>query len=127
MEPSLIIKFALLGIGVGTLGGLFGVGGGVLMVPALVLLAGLTQKGAQTISLAVMVPMAFVAFLRYRHMSGVPLGWMALLILAAFAIVGANIGTTLVSFMSNRSLQAGFGAFIIAVGAWMIIKACRAG
>jgi uncharacterized membrane protein YfcA len=107
------------------LGGLFGVGGGVLMVPALVLLIGLTQKGAQTISLAVMVPMAFVAFLRYRHMNGVPLGWPPLLILAAFAVIGANLGATGVSYMSNRALQISFGAFIMVVGAWMIIKATR--
>ena len=62
-----LIRLSILGLGVGVLGALFGVGGGVIMVPTLVLIAGISQKEAQGISLAVIVPMALMSFFRYYN------------------------------------------------------------
>jgi hypothetical protein len=125
MDLSMAVKFVLLGVSVGTLGGLFGVGGGVLMVPALVIMIGMAQKSAQGISLIVMVPMALFAFLRYRAMGAITLDWGAIGLLALGAVCGAFLGTGVVGSVSNRPLQTGFGIFMICVGAYMIFRASR--
>ena len=119
--------FQLIGLGfcVGVLGSLFGVGGGIIMVPALAIIAGLTQKQAQGVSLAVMVPMALMSFYRYSRMAETSVDLKMIMVLAVMAIIGANVGSTIVGSVSNRQLQAGFGIFIIAVGAFMVVKAFR--
>lgn len=125
MDMAMIAKLLVLGLSVGTLGGLFGIGGGVLMVPALVLLIGMAQKSAQGISLIVMVPMALFAFLRYRAMGAITLDWAAIGLLALGAVAGAFLGTGVVGSVSNKPLQVGFGIFMICVGAVMIFRASR--
>ena len=69
-------KFALLGAVVGIFSSLFGVGGGIIMVPVLVILAGFGQHMAQGISLAVMVPTALVGGFGYWREGNVNL-WIA--------------------------------------------------
>ena len=126
METALIGKLLVLGTAVGTLGGMFGVGGGVLMVPALVIMMGMAQKSAQGISLIVMVPMALFSFFRYQAMGAITLDWSAIGLLAVGAVAGAFLGTGVVGSVSNRSLQVGFGFFMICMGAYMVFRAARA-
>lgn len=105
----------LIGIGLfaGFLSGLFGVGGGIVIVPALVLLAGYNQRLAAGTSLAAIVPTATVGVISYAT-SGAVL-WLPALVLAAAAVVGAQIGTSLAPRIPQRILQWGFVVFLVAV------------
>lgn len=107
--------FTLIGIGLfaGFLSGLFGVGGGIIIVPALVLLLGYDQRLAAGTSLAAIVPTATVGVISYATSGSV--SWFAALVLAAAAVIGAQIGTTLAPRVSQRALQWGFVAFLIVV------------
>lgn len=118
-----VCSYLLLGLLVGMLGGTFGVGGGVLVVPALVLISGLPQKEAQGVSLGVMVPMALIAFLRYYFNPQLHIDWRIIVLIALTAIIGANIGATLINLVSNRLLQAGFAVLLILVAVQMLVKA----
>ena len=105
----------LIGIGLfaGFLSGLFGVGGGIVIVPALVLLAGYNQRLAAGTSLAAIVPTATVGVISYAT-SGAVL-WLPALVLAAAAVVGAQIGTSLAPRVPQRLLPWGFVVFLVAV------------
>lgn len=105
----------LIGIGLfaGLLSGLFGVGGGIVIVPALVLLAGYNQRLAAGTSLAAIVPTATVGVISYAATGSV--SWLAALLLAVGAVFGAQIGTALSPRLSQRALQWGFVAFLVIV------------
>jgi uncharacterized membrane protein YfcA len=62
-------KYIVLGLVSGVFSSTFGVGSGILMIPALVMMFEFTQKSAQGICLAVMAPMALVGAIRYKLMS----------------------------------------------------------
>lgn len=103
-----------LGIGVaaGILSGLFGIGGGIIMVPALVLV-GLTQREASGTSLAALVaPVAIFGVIEYarRHEIRVPYAVGLGLGLA----VGAFFGARFAGRISNIALQRGFGVLLLA-------------
>jgi|SRR3989339_317341 len=120
-----LLLLSLLGLAVGMLGSLFGVGGGIIMVPALVLVVGLTQKSAQGISLAVIIPMALMSLFRYYNNPDVVMDFRIIVILSIAAIIGANIGSTVVSAVSNRTLQLSFGLLLVVMGIYMAVKAMR--
>ncbi|HVL91691.1 MAG TPA: sulfite exporter TauE/SafE family protein [Actinomycetota bacterium] len=107
----------LIGIGIGllagVLSGLFGVGGGIVMVPALVLL-GLTQREASGTSLAALVaPVAIFGVIEYarRHEIRVPYA----IGLGIGLAIGAFFGARLAGKISNVMLMRGFGALMLAV------------
>jgi len=105
----------LVGLCSGFLSGLLGVGGGVIVVPMLVLLFTLTQKSAQGISLAVMVPVAFLgACLYWKAEIKVDLRIAGLLVMGALA--GTLLGTTLAARLPGDLLRKLFAVFIILVG-----------
>ena len=110
----------LIGFFGGTLGSLLGVGGGILVVPALVLALGVEQKVAQGTSLAMMVPMALMATWRYHANPKIELDWGVIIILSVCAVIGANVGSSVVDYMSPKVLKRLFGIFVIAAGAKMI-------
>jgi uncharacterized membrane protein YfcA len=112
----------IMGIGFlgGTLGSLLGVGGGILVVPALVIALGVEQKVAQGTSLAMMVPMALMATMRYHYNPNIELKWGVIVILAVCAVIGANVGSSIVDYMPPKVLKRIFGIFVIASGAKMI-------
>ncbi len=93
------------GLAAGLLGGLVGVGGGVLMVPALVYAASLGQREAIATSLAAIVPMSIAATVRQHRYGNVDL--RSGLMLGVLGIVGAIIGATLAELLpSGRSRSA---------------------
>nr|WP_229383109.1 sulfite exporter TauE/SafE family protein [Microbacterium allomyrinae] len=104
-----------LGVGLlaGLLSGLFGVGGGTVIVPFLVLLLGFDQRLAAGTSLAAIVPIATVGVISYAMHGSV--AWIAALLLAAGAVVGAQIGTWLLPRLSITVLRWSFVAFLVAV------------
>lgn len=111
------VRFFLLCIGVGLLAGLlsglFGVGGGTVIVPLLVLLLGFDQRRAAGTSLAAIVPTASVGVISYAV--GGDVAWIPALILAAGAVIGAQIGTWLLPKLSQTALRWSFVAFLLAV------------
>ncbi|TFC17404.1 sulfite exporter TauE/SafE family protein [Cryobacterium algoritolerans] len=111
--PRRVILHLLVGLVAGLLSGLFGVGGGVLIVPALVLMLGYGQRLAAGTSLAAIVPTATVGALSYGVTGNV--AWIAALILAGGAVIGAQGGTWLLPRVPVRALQFAFVAFLAVV------------
>lgn len=104
-----------LGIGLvaGLLSGLFGVGGGTVIVPMLLLLLHFDQRLAAGTSLAAIVPTATVGVISYGLTGSV--AWIPAIILAAGAVVGAQIGTWLLARLPQNALRWGFVGFLLVV------------
>ncbi|REJ05838.1 sulfite exporter TauE/SafE family protein [Microbacterium bovistercoris] len=107
------LSYIGIGLAAGLLSGLFGVGGGTIIVPMLVLLLGFDQRRAAGTSLAAIVPIATVGVISYAVSGSV--SWVAALILAVGAVVGAQIGTRLLPRISQRALLWGFVGFLALV------------
>jgi hypothetical protein len=110
-------KLVAIGLGGGLLSGLLGVGGGVVMVPLLVLWAGYAQRQAHATSLGAIIPISIAGIATYGVAGEVR--WWEALALAAGAIVGAPIGATLLVRIDERLLKIIFGTFLVAVAALM--------
>ena len=111
--PRAYAAFIGIGLLAGLLSGLFGVGGGTVIVPLLVLLLAFDQRLAAGTSLAAIVPTATVGVISYAASGSV--AWIPALILAAGAVVGAQIGTRLLPLISQTALRWGFVGFLIVV------------
>ncbi|MFB8385609.1 sulfite exporter TauE/SafE family protein [Microbacterium sp. NPDC055910] len=116
-----------IGLAAGLLSGLFGVGGGTVIVPLLVLGLGFDQRLAAGTSLGAIVPTAAVGVVSYALTDSV--AWIPALILAAGAVVGAQIGTWLLPRMPVTVLRWGFVGFlaIVVVGLFLVIPSRDAG
>ncbi len=113
--------FALLiGVTSGILSAILGVGGGMVMVPAMVLLLGVPQKVAQGISLAAIVPTAFTGMLAHRGMGNVD-SWAAVWV-GLGGLIGAVMGATAMSFVASNTLKFAFGAFLVIMSAMLAFK-----
>ncbi len=116
------MKMLIIALLVGSLGGLIaalcGVGGGVVMVPAFVLALGMDQKQAVATSLAVIVPTALVATVRYAHADLVD--WKVFAGAAVGAVIVAAFGTDLMRSLSDARLTRIFALVMIAVGVRML-------
>jgi uncharacterized membrane protein YfcA len=110
--PLLYGKFAVLGVVVGVFSSLFGVGGGIIMVPVLVLLFSFTQHMAQGVSLAVMFPTTLVAAASYWRQGNVNV-WVALA-LCVGSIPAARFGTELAHRLPQATLRSLFALFMVA-------------
>jgi uncharacterized membrane protein YfcA len=107
------------GTGAGVLSGLFGIGGGVLMVPALVLLIGMGQHRAHATSLAAVVPIAAVGALVFGRASSVDVP--AAILLAAGSLLGVQVGARLMNRLSDDRLAIVFGGFLVALALLMVL------
>ena len=108
------------GLAVGVLTGLVGVGGGFLIVPALVLLAGLPMKEAVGTSLLVIALKSGAGFVGYLGQVEVPWGFLAAF--SGVAVVGIGLGTTLVRFVSQSALRRGFAVFLLVMGTFILYQ-----
>ena len=116
MSAGTISVAIALGVAAGLLAGLFGVGGGILMVPFLLLVAGYTQQQAQGISLAAMVFAALTAAIGYVRGGTVNSAMLLVAIaLGLGAIPGAYAGSVIAQRLPKHSLSALFALFIIAM------------
>ncbi len=110
-----IVSYIVLGLVAGCAGGALGLGGGAIMVPALVMLFGLTQHQAQGTALAVMLPPVFIlAVMRYYSAGNVKVQ-MAAWICLGF-VVGALAGAHIVQDIPSAQLKKLFGIFLIIIG-----------
>jgi uncharacterized protein len=106
-------KLLAIGLGGGLLSGLLGVGGGIVMVPLLVLWAAYSQREAHAISLGAIIPISIAGIATYG-VAGEVQYWQALG-LAAGSIVGARIGAGLLARIDERLLKIVFGTFLVGV------------
>jgi uncharacterized membrane protein YfcA len=114
------LSYILLDLAAGTFGGFMGLGGGILLTPALVYIFGLTQHQAQGTSLAVMVPpITLLAAIKYYHSGDVKLD-MALFIALGF-VAGGLIGASLVQWIPDVLLKKIFGLMLLLVGVKMLV------
>ena len=104
-----------LGLVGGVLAGLFGVGGGIVFVPALTLGLGLAQLTAEATSLAAMVPVVVVGALR-QHRSGL-VDWRAGAIIGVASTVGVLVGVEIATSLSNDTLRRGFAILLLITAA----------
>lgn len=108
------------GMVVGTLTGLVGAGGGFLIIPALVLLAGLPMKEAVGTSLLIIGAKSLLGFL--GDLGHQAIDWTFLLLFSAFAIAGIFAGTALSRRISGDKLKPAFGWFVLVMGIYIIGK-----
>jgi uncharacterized membrane protein YfcA len=110
------IVFILIGLGAGTLAGLFGIGGGIIIVPALVFFAGFAQRVANGTSLAVfLLPVGALGAWAYYKEGNVRVG--PALIMAAGLFVGAYIGARLNHAVPLPVLRRGFAILLVVTAA----------
>jgi uncharacterized membrane protein YfcA len=118
-RPASPIRLAIVGALGGLLSGAFGVGGGILMVPLLIVLAGMDQRRAAATSLAAIVPTAVVGSIAYFANGEVDLTAAALV--AAGGIAGSWIGSHLLRRLPLDWLRWGFIALLVLVAVRLVI------
>ena len=107
--------FLLIGVVAGVLAGLFGIGGGILIVPALMLVAGFAPQTATGTSLAALVlPIGLLGALSYHRAGHVRIA--AALLISAGAFCGTYLGAALAQHLSPAMLRRGFAVLLILVG-----------
>jgi hypothetical protein len=115
------VLYVILGAVAGILSGMFGIGGGTILIPALIFLFGLTQHQAQGTTLAIMVPpIGLLAALRYYYSGNVKLGMAGFICLGFF--IGGLIGANFVQNLSDPFLKRLFGIFLLFVSIQMIFS-----
>jgi uncharacterized membrane protein YfcA len=120
-ERTDVVPVVLVGVLAGFLAGLFGVGGGVLIVPGLVLAAGMDQRLAHGTSLAAVLPISITSLITYASHGNVD--WYVALWLAIGAMAGAVIGTRLLHVIPHRTLGLLFSAILIISAVRLFIAA----
>lgn len=127
--PRATWKVAGDGLIVGIITGLVGVGGGFLIVPALVLLGGLTMHQAVATSLVVIALKSFSGFYKYLDVleqQSLALDWNTLLIVTSLGIAGSFGGSFLAKRLPQDDLKKWFGYFLIVMGIYILIRSAPA-
>mgnify|MGYP006278293535 CR=1 FL=1 len=112
-------KVMLDGFGVGVLTGIVGVGGGFLIVPALVLLCGLSMHLAIGTSLLIIAVKSISGFIKYidvMEAAGLSIHWDLVLIFSAIGIVGSIVGGRVGAYVPQARLKRGFAVFLVVMG-----------
>jgi hypothetical protein len=121
MSVNEIIILIIIGLSAGIVSGMLGVGGAIIMIPALVFFMGLSQHQAQGTSLSVLIfPVGFLAFWNYYKQGYVNFR-IAIIIMLAF-FIGGFLGSWLAVRIPERPLKIFFGVLIILLGFRMILK-----
>ena len=125
MAPRLVSATTIalgicLGLAAGVMSGLFGVGGGILAVPLLVLFAHLPERSATATSLLAIAITATAGVVAFSLRGEVDVGYGALVGLPA--AVGALAGTSLQQRVRTSTLTYGFAALLTGVGVWLLVS-----
>lgn len=118
-----LVLIALIGIAGGFLAGLFGVGGGILFVPSLALVLGLTQLHAEASSLLAILPTALVGSWRQRRYGNVDV--RAAAIVGVASIAGVQGGVLVAEALPQSILRRLFGILLLAVAAQIVWRTRR--
>lgn len=117
------IAAAIMGFAGGMVGGLLGVGGGVLFVPALVIFMNQSQVGAEATSLLAIVPVAAVAVWRQLGYGNVRV--REGLVIGALSPVGVAIGVIASNTIPERALELTFAGLALVIAAQLLFRASR--
>ncbi len=121
--PRALWKIASDGLIVGIITGLVGVGGGFLIVPALVLLGGLSMHRAVATSLVIIALKSYSGFWKYLDVlesQSLSLDWTALGVVTALGIAGSFVGARLAKRLDQETLRKWFGIFLIVMGLYIL-------
>jgi uncharacterized membrane protein YfcA len=118
-----LLAAGLIGLFAGVLAGLFGVGGGILFVPTLTLVLGLTQIHAEATSLLAILPTAIAGAWRQRRYGNVR--WRPALILGLAAVAGVEAGVQIAEALPEHVLRRLFGVLMLLVAAQIAWRALR--
>lgn len=115
------LLYALWGGAIGVLSGILGIGGGILIIPTLIMLFGLSQHQAQGTSLMMMVPpIGLMAALRYYQDGNVV---MPIALLGALGFfIGGYFGAGIAHYFSELALRRAFGILLMGVGLKMFLR-----
>jgi uncharacterized membrane protein YfcA len=108
----------LIGVAAGLLAGLLGVGGGVLFVPGLVILVGLSQHQAEATSLLAIIPVAIVGTYRQDRYGNVRRA--DALLMGGLSVAGAVAGVALANALSGTLLRDLFAVFMVVIAARLV-------
>lgn len=120
MSELLVALLALLG---GAVGGLLGVGGGVVFVPALAIVLGMSQLDAEATSLLAIVPVAIVGTWRQHRHGNVRIREGVLI--GLLSIPGVATGVVLANAVPERTLELGFATLVLFVAYGLVRRALR--
>ena len=121
MSTSMILILIVIGIITGVMAGMLGIGGAIIMIPALVFLLGISQQTAQGTSLAVMLPpVGIIAAYNYYKAGHVNIRFA--IILAVFFLVGSYFGSKLALNIPQVLLKKIFGVLLLLVAAKMLLS-----
>ena len=121
MTIQIILSLVLIGILAGVLSGLVGVGGGIIMVPLLVMFFGFNQHEAQGTSLAVLaVPVTAVAVFNYYKEGQINLKYAA--IIALFFVLGSIVGSKFALTLDQKVLKKIFAVVLVVIAGKMLLE-----
>jgi len=118
-EMDMWWAYLLLGLACGILSATFGVGSGILMVPALVILFSLGQKSSQGICLAAMVVISLAGAIRYKLNPNIEVDMKLVVLLALGGVAGAMLGSLLAAWASAGTLRKLFAVIMMAAAVKM--------
>ncbi len=124
-EKRAVLRIGLDGIGVGALTGFVGVGGGFLIVPALVLLGGLSMRLAVGTSLLIIAMKSVVGFATYLPQLGelgLPVQWRTIGVFIVVGAVGSFAGKSVSGRIDQRRLKRGFAVFLVVMAAFIAAR-----
>ncbi len=119
------LKLIADGLAVGTLTGFVGMGGGFLIVPALVILAKLPMRLAIGTSLVIIVVKSATGFVKYQHYlldHAMTVDWATIAIFGVIGVLGSIVGRQINTRLNQRVLQQVFALFLVAVGTFVVIR-----
>ena len=113
MRMTTILSLIIIGLLAGILSGFMGVGGGVIMIPLMILFLGYDQHQAQGMSLAVLaVPVTFIAAYTY-HKAGHVIDWKYALVIALFFVIGGFLGSKFAVSLNQQMLKKIFALVLV--------------
>ena len=121
MTLTSFLILLVIGLAAGILSGVAGVGGGVIVIPALIFALGMTQFEAQGTSLAMMIPPIGI-MAAYNYYQDGYINWRYALVLAIFFVIGGYFGSKLVLQIPQGIVKKGFAVFIILIGIKMLMS-----
>ncbi|MBT3384014.1 MAG: sulfite exporter TauE/SafE family protein [Prolixibacteraceae bacterium] len=121
MTVTQLLLLIIIGLLSGVLAGMFGIGGAIIVIPALVFILGLSQHEAQGTSLAFMLPPVGI-MATWNYWKGGHVNWKFALILSLTFVVGAYLGSLYSANLSERMLRKAFGVLILIVAVKMIFS-----
>lgn len=120
MNATIIISLIVIGLIAGLLSGVMGVGGGVVMIPLMIILLSFNQHQAQGTSLAVLaVPVTFLAAYNYYNEGYV--NWKYAAVIAVFFVIGGFLGSKLAVNLSQGTLRKIFGAILLVISIKLLL------